>query len=56
MRLRRFLVSVVLLAFGLRALTVFLGPGSPELHVAGLGWFVEDAPVLRRQPTRMKGS
>jgi lysophospholipase L1-like esterase len=56
MRLRRFLLSVVLLAFGLRAQTVFLGPGSPELRVAGLGWFGEDAPVLRRLPTRMKGS
>lgn len=55
MRLRRFLVSVVLLALGLRAQTVFLGPGSPELHVAGLGWFGEDTPALRRLPTRLKG-
>ena len=31
-----------------------IAPDSPELNIAGLGWYEEDSPILRRLPLRLK--
>ena len=38
----------------LSAAPVELGPNSSQLNISGLGWYAEDAPILRRLPLRLK--